>query len=158
MIEPGAIAPDFTLLDQRGEPLTLSALRGSAVLLYFYPKDDTPGCTTQACGFRDAAGPYEVVGARVVGISPDDPASHARFAAKFGLAFPLVADPGGVVAAAYGVWKEKNLYGHKKMGVERTTFLIDAGGTVRRVFRRVKVEGHALAMLEELADLDRPAT
>jgi peroxiredoxin Q/BCP len=154
MVEIGQAAPDFTLPDQHGEPITLSELRGTPVVLYFYPKDDTPGCTKEACAFRDARGTYQKAGARVVGISPDDSASHKRFADKYDLPFTLVADAGHRVCDDYGVWKEKNLYGKKSMGVERTTFVIDRQGIVRKIFPRVKVDGHSDAVLEAIRGLE----
>ncbi len=146
MPEVGRPAPDFTLHDQDDRPVTLSALRGRPVVLYFYPKDDTSGCTAQACAFRDATADYESAGAIVLGVSPDPVASHRKFAAKFQLPFRLLADPGAAVCTAYGVWKEKSMYGRKYLGVERTTFLIDADGVVRQVFAKVKVPGHVAAV------------
>jgi peroxiredoxin Q/BCP len=149
MIEKGSPAPDFTLSsDTRGD-VTLSTLRGKKVVLYFYPKDDTPGCTTQACDFRDSLPRFEGVAAVVLGVSPDSVESHAKFRAKHELNYPLLADVDHQVAEAYGVWKEKNLYGRRFMGVERSTFLIDEGGNVAEVWRRVKPKGHA-EMLAEL--------
>src|SRR4051794_16353164 len=153
MVAEGQPAPDFTLLDQKGETVSLSALKGTPVVLYFYPRDDTPGCTKQACAFRDARADYEEAGARVVGVSPDDVASHGRFAGKYDLPFTLAADPDRQVCERYGVWKEKNLYGKKTMGVERTTFVIDRDGVVRKVFPRVKVDGHSDAVLAALKGL-----
>lgn len=153
MVAEGEPAPDFTLEDQDGRPLSLSTLRGEPVILYFYPKDDTPGCTKQACAFRDARDDYAKAGARVIGISPDSVASHRKFVEKFGLPFTLLADPERKVCELYGVWQEKNMYGRKSMGVVRTTFVIDASGKVRRVFPRVKVDGHAGKVLEALAGL-----
>ena len=150
MIEEGQAAPDFNLSDQRGTPIKLSKLKGSPVVLYFYPKDDTPGCTKEACGFRDRFAEYTKAGATILGISPDSSESHAKFAKKFSLPFTLLADPGNTVCEAYGVWKEKNLYGRKFMGVERTTILIDAEGIVRVVFPRVKVDGHSDAVIAAL--------
>jgi thioredoxin-dependent peroxiredoxin len=147
MAEEGKPAPDFTLLDQNGRNVTLSKLRGSPVVLYFYPKDDTPGCTKEACGFRDAFAAYKNAGAVILGISPDDSASHAKFAKKFDLPFTLLADQGNKVCEDYGVWKEKNMYGKKYMGVERTTFVIDRNGKVVKVFPKVKVDGHSTAVL-----------
>jgi peroxiredoxin Q/BCP len=146
-------APDFTLPDQSGKPVTLSKLRGKPVVLYFYPRDNTPGCTTEACAFRDARAAYEKAGAHVIGISPDTVASHEKFADKFALPFTLLADTEHKVCESYGVWKEKNMYGKKSMGVERSTFLIDRHGVVRRIFAKVKVDGHADAVLENLATL-----
>jgi peroxiredoxin Q/BCP len=153
MIEAGQPAPDFTLSDQHGETVTLSRFKGEPVVLYFYPKDDTPGCTTEACAFRDARAAYEEAGARVLGVSPDDVASHRKFAEKYELPFTLLADPDRAVCEAYGVWQEKNLYGKKSMGVVRSTFVIDREGVVRKVYKRVKVDGHAQAVLDALAAL-----
>jgi len=150
MVEIGQPAPDFTLPDQDGHEVTLSAQKGKPVVLYFYPRDDTPGCTREACNFRDARAEYEKAGARVIGVSPDNPASHKKFAAKYELPFTLVADTERTVCQAYGVWKEKNLYGKKSMGVERTTFLIDRDGIVRKVFPKVRVDGHSDAVLEAI--------
>jgi peroxiredoxin Q/BCP len=153
MLETGHPAPDFTLSDQDGRPVTLASLRGSKVVLYFYPKDDTPGCTKEACAFRDVRAAYEKAGAKVLGISPDTVASHRKFADKYDLPFTLLADPDRTVCQAYGVWKEKNLYGKKSMGVERTTVLIDESGKVRRVFPRVRVDGHSEKVLEALREM-----
>ena len=150
MVEAGKPAPDFTLLDQQGKKVTLSKLKGSPVILYFYPKDDTPGCTKQACAFRDAFADYEKAGARLIGVSPDDVASHGKFIKKHELPFTLLADTEKKVCAAFGVWKEKSMYGKKYMGVERTTFVIDARGVVRQIFPKVKVEGHSDTVLEAL--------
>ena len=150
MIESGTIAPDFTLEADQGESVTLSRLRGKKVILYFYPKDDTPGCTIQACDFRDALPRFEGVKAVVLGVSPDSVKSHAKFREKFGLTFPLLADEEHSVSEAYGVWKEKNMYGKKYMGVERSTFIIDTEGRLVRVERKVKVDGHVEAMLTEV--------
>jgi thioredoxin-dependent peroxiredoxin len=153
MVEIGQPAPDFTLADQDGHEVTLSAQKGKPVVLYFYPRDDTPGCTREACNFRDARAEYEKAGARVIGVSPDNPASHKKFAAKYELPFTLVADTERTVCQAYGVWKEKNLYGKKSMGVERTTFLIDRDGIVRKVFPKVRVDGHSDAVLEAIRSM-----
>lgn len=150
MIEVGQVAPDFSLPDQVGKTVSLSGCKGSPVVLYFYPKDDTPGCTKEACAFRDAFAEYRKRGATILGISPDDPASHARFVGKFNLPFTLLADAGHTVCEIYGVWKEKNMYGRKTMGVERSTFVIDADGVVRAVFARVKVDGHSDAVIQAL--------
>ncbi len=151
MIEPGKPAPDFTLPDQNGNTVSLSKLKGAPVVLYFYPKDDTPGCTKEACGFRDAFADHNRAGATILGVSPDSSESHAKFAKKFELPFTLLADTDHKVCEAYGVWKEKSMYGKKFMGVERTTFVIDAKGIVRSVFPRVKVDGHVGAVLEALS-------
>jgi len=150
MIEVGKPAPDFTLPDQRGEMVTLSALRGAPVVLYFYPKDDTPGCTTEACGFRDARAEYEKVGARILGVSPDSVATHLKFAEKHALPFTFLADSNRQVCELYGVWKERSIYGKKSMGVERTTLVIDRDGIVRKVYPKVRVDGHVQAVLATL--------
>jgi thioredoxin-dependent peroxiredoxin len=136
MIEPGQAAPDFTLPDQDGNPVALSQLRGRTVVLYFYPKADTPGCTAQACGVRDHASDYEAAGAVVLGVSRDSVPRLRAFADKYGLAFPLVSDEDHAVAEAYGVWVEKSMYGRKFFGNERTTFVIDGDGVVREVLRK----------------------
>ena len=148
----GQPAPDFTLNDQDGHPTALADYRGRVVVLYFYPKDDTPGCTTQACAFRDADAPFEVAGATV--LSPDSEASHTKFAAKYTLPFRLLADTEQAVCQLYDVWKEKSMYGKTYMGVERTTFVIDRAGIVRKIFPKVKVDGHAEAVLETVASLE----
>jgi peroxiredoxin Q/BCP len=153
MSQLGQPAPDFSLADQDGKTVTLSGCKGSPVVLYFYPKDDTPGCTKEACSFRDAFAEYGKRGARILGVSPDDPASHARFVSKYELPFTLLADPDHRVCESYGVWKEKNMYGRKSMGVERTTFLIDSEGIVRAAFPRVKVDGHSDAVIAALDSL-----
>jgi peroxiredoxin Q/BCP len=149
----GEVAPDFTLDDQDGRPVSLSILRGRPVVLYFYPKDDTPGCTKEACAFRDARADYEAAGARVLGVSPDNVASHKKFAEKYGLPFTLLADPDKAVCQAYGVWKEKTLYGRKFMGVVRTTFVIGPDGTIAKVFPSVRVDGHTDAVRDALRAL-----
>jgi peroxiredoxin Q/BCP len=153
MIEQGKKAPDFTLADQEGVSVQLSKLKGKPIVLYFYPKDDTPGCTTQACAFRDARADYEAAGAKVIGVSPDDVKSHVKFVTKHSLNFTLLADPEAVVCQEYGVWKEKSMYGKKYMGVERTTFLIDGNGIVQKIFPKVKVEGHSDAVLAAIKEL-----
>jgi thioredoxin-dependent peroxiredoxin len=150
-VEEGALAPDFTLMSDAGEPVTLSSLRGQPVILYFYPKDDTPGCTRQACDIRDAWGEFERAGAVVLGVSPDDEASHAKFKAKYGLPFPLLVDEGHKVCEAYGVWKQRSFGGRKYMGVERSTFVIAADGTVARVMHEVDPKTHADDVLGVLA-------
>lgn len=154
MIEAGQPAPDFTLTDQDGNPVTLSKLKGTPVVLYFYPKDDTPGCTKEACAFRDARMDYEKAGARVLGLSPDTVTSHDKFRRKYELPFTLLADPEKTVCEQYGVWQEKNMYGKKSMGVVRSTFVIDRQGIVRKVFPRVKVDGHSDAVLNAINSLD----
>jgi peroxiredoxin Q/BCP len=150
MVVEGQIAPDFTLADQHGKKVTLSKLKGSPVVIYFYPKDDTPGCTKEACDFRDSFASYKQAGATILGISPDSAESHAKFSKKFDLPFTLLADDDKKVCEAYGVWKEKSMYGKKYMGVERTTFVIDAKGIVRRVFPKVKVDGHSSTVLDAI--------
>ncbi len=151
MISEGDRAPDFTLTSDRGEQITLSSLRGRPVVLYFYPRDDTPGCTAQACGIRDVYGELERAGAVVLGVSPDDAPRHARFKAKYGLPFTLLADPEHEVAERYGVWGEKRFRGRTFTGVKRTTFLIAPDGTVARVLRDVKPATHADDVLQALA-------
>ena len=150
MVEAGSPAPDFTLPSDDGGDVSRSELRGRKVVLYFYPKDDTPGCTTQACDFRDALPRFEGVDAVVLGVSADSVESHAKFRAKHHLNFPLLADVDHEVSEAYGVWKEKNLYGRKSMGIERSTFLIDGEGNVERVWRKVKAQGHTEVLAELL--------
>jgi len=150
LIAEGEPAPDFTLATDDGDSLTLSDLRGRTVVLYFYPKDDTPGCTKQASGFRDAYGEFEERGATILGISPDDESSHVRFKEKYGLPFTLLADPEHEVAEQYGVWVEKNNYGKKSMGIKRSTFVIDAEGNVARAMYGVSPDGHADQVLEAL--------
>lgn len=142
-IEEGVAAPDFALPDGDGQVVELAALQGRAVVVYFYPKDDTSGCTTEAKDFTCLAGEFAGVPAAVLGISPDSPASHRKFADKHGLAVRLLADEDRNAAEAYGVWVEKSMYGRKYMGVERATFLIDKAGMVARVWRNVRVPGHA---------------
>ncbi len=150
MVQAGKPAPEISLPDQNGKLVTLSKLKGSPVVLYFYPKDDTSGCTKEACAFRDAIADYEKLGARIVGVSPDGAESHTKFIKKHGLPFTLLADTDKKACEAYGVWKEKSMYGKKYMGVERTTFVIDAKGIVREVFPKVKVEGHSSAVLQAI--------
>jgi peroxiredoxin Q/BCP len=145
----GDEAPDFTLPDQDGKPVTLSALRGRRVALYFYPKDDTPGCTTQACDLRDSEAALQARPIVVLGVSPDSVASHRRFADKYELPFQLLADEGHAVAEAYGVWKRKSFLGKKYWGVERTTFLIGEDGRIKDVMRKVKAGTHAADVLEK---------
>jgi peroxiredoxin Q/BCP len=150
MIEPGEKAPDFTLPDQDGNPIKLSALRGQTVVVYFYPKADTPGCTTQACGVRDHQADYSKAGAVVLGISPDSVAKVKKFHDKQALNFPLLADEGHRVADTYGVWVEKSMYGKKYFGNERTSFVLDGDGKVTRVLRKVKPAEHDKLVLESL--------
>ena len=141
-VDAGDKAPDFTLPTDGSGELSLSSLKGRKVVLYFYPKDDTSGCTKEAIGFRDALADFEKAGATVVGVSKDSPAKHDKFKAKYDLNFPLAADEEGKVCAAYGVWVEKSMYGRKYMGIERSTFLIGAGGKIARAWRKVKIPGH----------------
>jgi peroxiredoxin Q/BCP len=152
MLNPGDKAPDFTLPDQNGDPVTLSKLRGKKVVLYFYPKADTPGCTTQACGVRDHRADYQGADAVVLGVSPDQVKAVSKFDRKYGLGFPLLADSDHAVAEAYGVWVEKSMYGRKYMGNERTTFVINAEGTISEVLRKVKPGEHDELVLDALAE------
>jgi len=151
VIEEGTPAPDFALQSDAGETIRLSELRGKPVVLYFYPKDDTTGCTTQACGIRDAYGEFEKAGAVVLGVSPDDEASHVKFRKKYDLPFALLADTDHQVAELYGVWGEKKYMGRTYLGVFRSTFVIDAEGTVKRVMHNVKPDTHADDVLAILA-------
>ena len=153
MVEVGQPAPDFTLSDQNERQVTLSGLRGTPVVLYFYPRDNTPGCTTEACAFRDARAEYRKADATVIGVSPDSVGSHQKFADKFQLPFSLVADTDKAVCQSYGVWQEKTLYGKKCLGVVRTTFIIDGEGIVRHIFPKVKVAGHAEKVLDAIRAL-----
>ena len=150
MLTPGDPAPDFTLPDQDGNPVTLSALRGAPVVVYFYPKADTPGCTTQACGVRDHRGDYEAAGVTVLGVSPDPVAAVKRFHAKQDLNFPLLADEDHAVCEAYGVWVEKSMYGRTYMGAERSTFVIGPDGVVADVLRKVRPAEHDELVLAAL--------
>jgi peroxiredoxin Q/BCP len=143
MIAEGQEAPDFELTSDAGDAVRLSSLRGKPVVLYFYPKDDTPGCTTQACGIRDAWGEFERAGAVVLGVSPDDERSHVKFRDKYKLPFTLLADTDHDVAEKYGVWGEKKYMGRSYMGVSRSTFVIGEDGTVKKVFEKVKPDTHA---------------
>jgi peroxiredoxin Q/BCP len=151
VIEEGQQAPDFALRDDAGETVRLSDLRGRPVVLYFYPKDDTPGCTTQACGIRDAYGEFEQAGAVVLGVSPDSEARHVQFKDKYDLPFTLLADTDHEVAERYGVWGEKTYMGRTYLGVKRSTFVIGEDGTVRRVLHDVKPATHADDVLAVLA-------
>jgi thioredoxin-dependent peroxiredoxin len=142
MLKAGDTAPDFVLQDQNGDDLTLSDLRGQTVVLYFYPRADTPGCTTQACGVRDRHADYDAAGARVIGVSPDTTTAVAKFAAKFDLDFTLLADTDHKVAEKYGTWLEKSMYGKKYMGVQRATFVIDADGKIANVIEKATPKTH----------------
>jgi peroxiredoxin Q/BCP len=153
MIEEGKKAPDFKLASSEGGDVSLKELRGKTVVLYFYPKDDTPGCTREACAFRDSQAALRKKGVVVLGVSGDSLASHEKFQAKYKLNFPLLSDPEKAVAKKYGAWGEKVLYGKKSVGMIRSTFVIDGDGVVRKVFPRVKVDGHADKVLEAVANL-----
>jgi thioredoxin-dependent peroxiredoxin len=150
VLQPGDPAPDFTLADQDGNEVSLSGLRGKSVVLYFYPKADTPGCTVQACGVRDHRADYERAGAVVLGVSPDPVRRLARFDGKYTLGFPLLADEDHSVAEAYGVWVEKSMYGRKYMGMERSTFVIDPDGVIKEIIRKVKPAQHDDLVLASL--------
>ena len=152
-VEVGTPAPDFTMPTDGGGSVTLSSLKGKPVVLYFYPKDDTSGCTSEACGFRDQFPDFTGVDAVVIGVSKDSVASHDKFKAKYELPFTLASDKETGVAEAYGVWVEKSMYGRKYMGLERATFLIDKDGIVRNVWRKVKVTGHVDAVLKAVKAL-----
>ena len=149
----GKKAPAFTMSTDGGGTVSLKDLKGRNVVLYFYPKDDTPGCTKEACGFRDAMPDFSKVDAAIIGVSKDSVARHDKFKAKYDLPFTLASDADGTVCEKYGTWVEKSLYGRKYMGIERATFLIDAGGTVRKVWRKVKVAGHVDEVLAAVAAL-----
>ena len=152
-VEQGSAAPDFSLMATGGKTISLKDLRGKKVVLYFYPKDDTPGCTKEACNFRDGITAIEKAGAVVLGVSPDDIKSHEKFQAKYKLPFTLLADHDHHTAEAYGVWKGKSMYGRKYMGIERTTFIIDGAGKIARIFEKVKVDGHHEEVLAALAQV-----
>ena len=149
----GEPAPDFALADETGATVRLADLRGRRAVLYFYPKDDTPGCTKEACAFRDRQSELQALGLKVYGISPDDVASHVKFRDKFQLNFPLLADPDHAVAEMFGAWREKNMYGKKSMGVARSTFLIDAQGVIHKAWKAVKVDGHDEAVLKAAREM-----
>jgi len=150
MLDVGDVAPDFTLPIDGGGEITLSSMRGKKVVLYFYPKDDTSGCTKEACDFREKISEFTKAGAVVLGMSPDSVKKHDKFKAKYDLPFSLVADEEKAALEAFGVWVEKSMYGRKYMGVERSTFLIDADGSIQSVWRKVKVPGHVDAVLDAL--------
>ena len=153
MIQEGKKAPDFSLASSEGGEVSLKGLKGKSVVVYFYPKDDTPGCTREACAFRDNQAALKKKGVVVLGVSGDSLASHDKFKAKYKLNFPLLSDPDKVVAKKYGAWGEKVLYGKKSVGMIRSTFVIDGDGVVRKVFPRVRVDGHAEKVLEAVAAL-----
>ena len=150
MLKEGDKAPEIRLRTDTGEEFKLSDSKGKRVALYFYPRADTPGCTTEACEFRDGIEAFARKGAVVIGVSPDTPAKQAKFKAKYGLPFPLLADVEKAAAQAYGVWKEKSMYGKKSMGIERTTFIIGADGRIEKIYAKVKAQGHAAKVLENL--------
>jgi thioredoxin-dependent peroxiredoxin len=150
-LEPGDQAPAFTLPDQDSRPVSLDDFKGRKLLLYFYPADDTPGCTAEACQFNDNLHAFQTAEVPVVGVSPDDAASHQRFRSKFGLRFTLLSDPDHAVAERYGAWGERNRYGRTIVGILRSTFLIDEEGKIERAWYSVKADGHAAKVLEELA-------
>jgi peroxiredoxin Q/BCP len=152
MLKEGNRAPDFTAATDTGESLSLSSLRGRSVVLYFYPKDDTPGCTVEACEFRDSLRTFEGLDAVVLGVSPDSVKKHQRFKTKYSLPFTLLADPDHSIAESYGVWGEKMMFGKKYMGVLRTTFVIDGEGRIAKIFRGVKPEGHAQEVEQALSE------
>ena len=152
-LEVGSKAPAFTAISDSGTKTQLSDFRGQMVVLYFYPKDDTPGCNKEACAFRDASSQLKELGAVVLGVSPDNAVTHAKFRDKFSLNFPLLADPDHSVAEAYGAWREKNMYGKKSMGVQRSTYLIGPGGKIAKVWKKVSVDGHDAAVIEALKEV-----
>ena len=157
MVKEGNKAPDFTTKDQNGNEVKLSDYKGKRVVLYFYPKDDTPGCTKEACSFRDADDVYTEKGIKVFGISTDDEKSHQKFISKYSLPFDLLADTDKTIVEKYGVWGEKSMYGRKYMGIDRATFLIDEKGIIRNIWRSVKVTGHVEDVMETIAALGRKA-
>jgi thioredoxin-dependent peroxiredoxin len=152
MLEVGKKAPDFSLINQDEKKISLENYLGKNVILYFYPKDDTSGCTKEACSFRDNLPKFSKVDAVILGISPDSVKSHKKFADKYDLNFNLLADEDKKIIEKYGVWKEKSMYGRKYMGVERTTFIIDEKGKIKKIFNKVKVDGHENEVLEALKD------
>jgi peroxiredoxin Q/BCP len=155
-VSVGQTAPDFTAPDDQGRPVTLSDFRGRPVVLFFYPKDDTSGCTTEACSFRDNLPRFDKLDAVILGIRPDSVKSHKKFKEKFDLPYPLVADEDKTIVNAYGVWAEKSMYGRKYMGVNRTTFIVDRDGKIARIFEKVKPENHAVEVAEAVAALKLP--
>ncbi len=152
-IEEGKKAPAFTLVSDEGKKVKLADFAGAPLVIYFYPKDDTPGCTKEACNFRDRAAEFAKLGVKVIGMSPDSVESHVKFKKKFKLNFPLLADEGHAVAEKYGVWREKSLYGKKFMGIQRSTYLIDAKGKVAMVWKNVRVDGHDEKVIETIKEL-----
>ncbi len=154
-IEAGERAPAFTLTADDGTKIRLSDLKGQPAVLYFYPRDDTPGCTREACAFRDQQAQLKKLGARVLGISTDSSESHGKFRDKYDLNFPLLSDPDHAVAEKYGAWREKNMYGKKSLGIQRSTFLIDAVGKVAKLWKAVKVDGHDEQVVAALGELKK---
>jgi thioredoxin-dependent peroxiredoxin len=152
-LEEGSKAPAFTLATDSGQKVKLSGFKGSPVVIYFYPKDDTPGCTREACAFRDRKAELQALGAVVLGISGDSVESHVKFRDKYDLNFPLLSDADHSVAEKFGAWREKNMYGKKSMGIQRSTFLIDPDGKVAKVWKRVQVDGHDSQVLQALREL-----
>ena len=157
MLEAGKAAPAFTLKESDGDKVSLSGLKGKWVVVYFYPRDDTPGCTLEAQGFNKALGQLDKLGAVVVGVSKDDLPAHCKFRDKYGLEFPLLSDPDGKIIEKYGAWGEKNMYGKKSMGIVRTTVIVSPEGKVARVFPKVKVNGHVEAVLDAIKELKKAA-
>lgn len=151
MLKEGDHAPDFTMASDKGGTVSLKDLKGSTVVLYFYPKDDTPGCTKEACDFRDQHLSFQGRNIQIFGVSCDDLTSHGKFSAKFSLPFPLLSDPDTSVSSAYGVYKEKSMYGRTFMGIERTTFVIGPDGRIAKIYPKVSVDGHVAAILADLA-------
>ena len=152
-LEIGSKAPAFTLANAQGQKVKLSDFKGSPVILYFYPKDDTPGCTKEACAFRDRSAELKKLGAVVLGVSADSSASHQKFQDKYSLNFPLLSDESHEVSEKYGAWREKNMYGKKSMGIQRSTYLIDGQGKIVQVWKRVQVDGHDAQVLQALQEL-----
>jgi len=152
MLEVGKKAPDFILPDQDGKKVSLKDFKGKKIVLYFYPKDNTSGCTKEACSFRDDFPKFKKTDAVILGVSPDSVSSHKKFAEKFNLPFTLLSDEEKKVLELYNVWKEKSMYGKKYMGVERTTYIIDETGKIKKIFNKVKVDGHNLEVMEALKD------
>ena len=152
-LEPGTKAPAFTLNDDSGNKVKLSDLKGNPVVLYFYPRDDTPGCTKEACAFRDRYDEMTELGAQLFGVSADSAESHTKFREKYSLPFPLLVDEKHSMLEKYGAWREKNMYGKKSMGIQRSTYLIDAAGKVAKVWKRVKVDGHDQQVIDALSEL-----
>ncbi len=150
MLKEGDKAPEIRLQTDAGEPFNLSDLKGKRVVLYFYPRADTPGCTTEACEFRDDIAKFRKLGATIVGVSPDKPAAQAKFKTKYDLPFTLLADEEKAAAQAYGVWQEKNMYGRKVMGIVRSTFVIGPNGKIEKIYSKVKAKGHAAEVLDAL--------